>query len=45
MVEHVDVDVLDLADEADHLGLGDGADLEQRPVLAREPDGRLALSG
>ena len=44
MVEHVDVDVLDLADEADLRGLGDGPDLEHRPVLAREPDRGLALA-
>ena len=44
VVEHVDVDPLDLADEADLLGVGDRRDLEQRAVLAGEPDRRLAVA-
>ena len=45
MVEDVDVDPLDRADEADLLGVGDRRDLEQRPVLAGEPDRGLAVRG
>ena len=44
VVEDVDVDALDLAYEADLLGARVGLDLEQRPVLAREPDRRLAVA-
>ena len=44
MVEDVDVDPLDRADEADLLGVGDRRDLEQRPVLAGEPDRGLAVA-
>ena len=44
MVEDVDVDPLDRADEADLLGVGDRRDLEQRAVLAGEADRRLAVA-
>ena len=44
MVEDVDVDPLDRADEADLLGVGDRRDLEQRAVLAGEPDRGLAVA-
>ena len=44
MVQHVDVDPLDRADEADLLDVGDRRDLEQRAVLAGEPDRRLAVA-
>ena len=46
VVEHVDVDVLDPADEADVLparrALADRP--EQQPVVAAQPDGRLAVA-
>ena len=42
MVEDVDVDVLDLADEADVLRVRDRPDLEQGAVLAGQADGGLA---
>ena len=44
VVEHVDVDALDLADQADPLGIAVGRDLKQRAVLAGEPDRRLAVA-
>ena len=44
VVEHVDVDALDLADEADLARRSRAGDLEQRAVLAGEPDRRLAVA-
>ena len=45
VVEDVDVDPLDLADEADLVGVGMRPDLEQRPVLAREARPRAGRGG
>ena len=44
VVEHVDVDPLDRADEADLLGVGHRRHLEQRAVLPGEADRRLAVA-
>ena len=46
VVEHVDVDTVDLAHEADVLAAGPGlaADAEEQPVVAAEPDGGLAVA-
>ena len=43
VVDHVDVHLLDLADEAHVLGVGDRPDLEERAVLATEADRGLAV--
>ena len=43
VVEDVDVHPLDLADEADLVGVGMRANLEQRPVLARKAHRRLPV--
>ncbi len=45
--QHVDVDALDLTDEADVLAAGRGAaaDAEQRAVVAAQPDGGLTVAG
>jgi hypothetical protein len=43
VVDHVDVDLLYLPDEADVLSVLDRPDLEERPVLAAQPDRLLSV--
>ena len=45
VVDHIDVDPLDLADEADVLGIRDRAHLEQRAVLAAQADRAAGRGG